>query len=350
AWIALPSFFMKIYLAGNGTDTQPQSLFEFRVLVPITAICLVLFLLGVLGNLTTIFVFQYCKEMRTTTNLYLSSMALSDILIFAGLPFDLYRLWRYRPFVFGDFLCRFQFYLSETCTYATILHITTLSMERYLAICFPLRAKRLVTKQRVKLVIVALWLISLMTAGPIFFLFKVDQQECKHTDQAVHSGLLQTMIWVSTVYFFLPLTCLTLLYGLISRKLWKSRQEIQEPNARNRARYHRQTIKMLVLVVLAFAVCWLPFHVGRILFSNAAWNGTDAKALYHTAQYFNLVSMVLFYLSASINPVLYNLMSGRYRCAVCRLLGIHRVPLGTGWSSRRSQTNTPINTEISTCV
>ncbi|MGH0173252.1 UNVERIFIED_CONTAM: hypothetical protein FKN15_065022 [Acipenser sinensis] len=326
------------------------SLFELKTLVPVTVVCVGLFLLGVLGNLATIFVFQQCKEMRTTTNLYLSSMALSDILIFAGLPLDLYRLWRYCPFVFGDFLCRFQFYLSETCTYATILHITTLSMERYLAICFPLQAKVLVTKERVKLVIMALWVISMVTAAPVFFIFKVESQECKLIEQAVQSGLLQTMTWVSTLYFFLPLVCMSLLYGLIGRKLWRTKRDIQGPNARNRERYHRQTIKMLALVVLAFTLCWLPFHVGRILFSNASSSDIEAQALFTTSQYFNLVSMVLFYLSASINPVLYNLMSGRYRSALCRLLGKPRASLRGQGSCCQSQAASPEATEVSTCV
>uniref|UniRef100_W5NCT5 Motilin receptor n=1 Tax=Lepisosteus oculatus TaxID=7918 RepID=W5NCT5_LEPOC len=294
----------------------PVSLFEPHTLVPVTAVCVVLFLLGVSGNVATLLVFWSFREMRTTTNLYLSSMALSDILIFAGLPFDLYRLWRYRPFPFGDFLCRFQFYLSETCTYATILHVTALSMERYLAICFPLHAKTLVTKDRVQRVIGALWAVSMATAGPVFFLFHMEGQECRQTEEAVTSGLLHTLTWLSTLYFFLPLACLSLLYGLIGRKLWRSRGQVGGPHARGRERSHRQTIRILVLAVLSFALCWLPFYVGRIFFSSVAWAtwaGQEVESLYAASQSFNLAAMLLFYLGACVNPVLYNLLSARYR-------------------------------------
>uniref|UniRef100_A0A8B9Q5U3 G-protein coupled receptors family 1 profile domain-containing protein n=1 Tax=Apteryx owenii TaxID=8824 RepID=A0A8B9Q5U3_APTOW len=305
----------------NDTDyyeDQSFSLFDIHILVPVTIISILLFFFGVSGNLVTILIFKRSQEMRTTVNMYLSSMALSDTLIFLGLPSDLYRIWKYRPYVLGDFLCKFLVYLSETCTYCTILHITTVSAERYFAICFPLRAKAAITKRRAKRVILALWGCSLLSAGPVLFLFGVEERrgsrECKPTERAARTGLLETVAWVSTVYFFLPMLCLTLLYGLICRKLRRSRRRLQGRQAASRKRYHVQTVKMLAVVVLAFVLCWLPFHIGRILFAQTE------IILYDLTQYFNLVSMLLFYLGASINPILYNVMSQKYRRAMSKIL------------------------------
>lgn len=76
----------------------------------------------------------------------------------------------------------------------------------------------------------------------------------------------------------------------------------------------------VAVVVLVFAVCWLPYHIGRFLFTHV----DD----YHSArlsQDFNVASMVLFYFSASVNPVLYNLMSNKYRSAVKRLFVLPRI-------------------------
>ncbi|KAL1280332.1 hypothetical protein QQF64_014932 [Cirrhinus molitorella] len=74
------------------------------------------------------------------------------------MPLDLYRIWRYRPWNFGNILCKLFQFVSECCTYSTILNITALSVERYFAICFPLRAKVVVTKGRVRGVILVLWI------------------------------------------------------------------------------------------------------------------------------------------------------------------------------------------------
>ncbi|XP_069496769.1 motilin receptor [Ambystoma mexicanum] len=292
-----------------------------------TVVCVILLVVGVIGNTVTIIIIRKYKEMKTTTNLYLSSMAASDLVILFCLPFDFYRLWKSRSWFFGDFLCRFFNFISEGCTYATILHITALSVERYLAICFPLKAKVFITKRRVKVVVVLLWAFALISAGPFFFMagsepgFSNDSLnlsvgwECKTSTYARDSGLLNIMLWVTTSYFFIPMFCLCILYGFIGRTLWSSKDRIRGPNAANREKSHRQTVKILAVVVLSFVICWLPFHIGRILFSNTA----DIRMLY-ISQYFNIVALVLFYLSACINPILYNLISKKYRTAAYKLL------------------------------
>lgn len=70
-----------------------------------------------------------------------------------------------------------------------------------------------------------------------------------------------------------------------------------------------------VVVVLAFIICWLPFHVGRIIYIN-----TEDSQMMNFSQYFNIVALQLFYLSASINPIFYNLISKKYRDAAWKLL------------------------------
>ncbi|XP_069501119.1 growth hormone secretagogue receptor type 1-like [Ambystoma mexicanum] len=296
--------------------------FPFSALCLVTIICILLFVVGLLGNVMTILIISRSRGMRTTTNLYLSSMALSDVFIFLCMPLDLYKMWNYRPWRLGDLICKLSQFFSEGCTYSTVLHITALSMERYLAVCYPLRAKVLITRTKVKLLIMALWLVALSSAGPVFVLVGVEFEngtdpaetgECKCTSYAVTSGLLNIMMWVSSLYFFVPVCCLSLLYSLIGRKLWRRRRC-------HRDRSNMQTVKMLAVIVLAFVLCWLPFHVGRNLLSMSA--GT--AEMYVVAQYFSLVSCVLFYLSAAINPVLYNTMSARYRAAACKMLGIKR--------------------------
>lgn len=78
---------------------------------------------------------------------------------------------------------------------------------------------------------------------------------------------------------------------------------------------------MSVVVVLAFIICWLPYHIGRNLFAQV--DDYDTAML---SQNFNMASMALCYLSASINPVVYNLMSRKYRAAAKRLFLLHQRP------------------------
>ncbi|XP_070698616.1 growth hormone secretagogue receptor a [Pempheris klunzingeri] len=320
----------------------PLNYYSINLLTAITIACTLLFLVGVTGNVMTILVVSKYRDMRTTTNLYLCSMAVSDLLIFLCMPLDLYRMWRYRPWRFGDALCKLFQFVSESCTYSTILSITALSVERYLGICFPLRAKAMVTKRRVRALILLLWTVSLLSAGPVFAMVGVerdsivpnfssgvnetafsveDTRECKMTHYAVESGLMGAMVWLSSVFFFMPVFCLTVLYSLIGRRLWQRHRETNiSSRVAHRDKSNRQTIKMLVVVVLAFVLCWLPFHVGRYL----QFRSLDAPSplLSVLSEYCSLVSVVLFYLSAAINPILYNTMSWKYRGAAARLFGL----------------------------
>ncbi|XP_063813121.1 motilin receptor [Pseudophryne corroboree] len=324
------------------------SFFSIQILIPMTVISLVIMVAGIIGNTITILIIRTYKEMKTTTNFYLSSMAVSDIIILLCLPFDLYRLWMSNSWIFGGFLCKFLCLISEGCTYSTILHITALSIERYLAICFPLRAKVFITKRRVKMVIVLLWVVALLSAAPLYNLLEnvkmnyTDTWECTYTRYAIESGLLNIMMWVTTVYFFCPMLCLVVLYGFIGKKLWKSKNTLRGPNAENREKCHRQTVKILVVVVLSFIICWLPFHIGRIIYTN-----TKDYQMMKLSQYFNLVAMQLFYLSASINPILYNLISKKYRTGAYKLLRLGRLD-ERAYNVIKDETGG--HTEISTCI
>lgn len=74
------------------------------------------------------------------------------------------------------------------------------------------------------------------------------------------------------------------------------------------------------VVVFAFVLCWLPFHLHRYLMSHSSEGSSPLWSLF--TQYCSLVSTVLFYLSAAINPVLYNTMSRKYRSAAAQLFGL----------------------------
>ena len=83
----------------NGSDWDywedwglSQSLFSDTELVVVTTLCIPLLLFGLMGNMLTILVVWRCPQMRSTTYLYLSSMAVSDILILLLMPLDLYKV------------------------------------------------------------------------------------------------------------------------------------------------------------------------------------------------------------------------------------------------------------------
>uniref|UniRef100_A0A3B4YBN0 Growth hormone secretagogue receptor type 1 n=1 Tax=Seriola lalandi dorsalis TaxID=1841481 RepID=A0A3B4YBN0_SERLL len=227
----------------------------FHFLVCVTVIYIPLMLFGLLGNILTILVVWLRPHMRSSTYLYLSSMAVSDLLILLLLPLDLYKLWRPRPWLLGDLACKLTMFLSECCTFCTILHITFLSLERYMAVCWPITAKTLVTRRRTRALIGCLWLGAAVSAAPVLVMVGVeevggeeqglshegelDKRECRCTHYAVSSGLLSAMMILSNLYFLIPLCILGLVYSLIGRTLWL------RPQSSRKDQSHRHTVKML---------------------------------------------------------------------------------------------------------
>lgn len=69
----------------------------------------------------------------------------------------------------------------------------------------------------------------------------------------------------------------------------------------------------LVSVVVAFFVCWAPFHCQRLLAIYA--QGTKSRTLVAIYDMITHASGILYYLSTCINPVLYNIMSNKFRQA-----------------------------------
>ncbi|XP_007578125.1 neurotensin receptor type 1-like, partial [Poecilia formosa] len=63
-------------------------------------------------------------------------------------------------------------------------------------------------------------------------------------------------------------------------------------------------------VVIAFVVCWLPYHARRLMFCYVSDWSDNMYDFYH---YFYMLTNVLFYVSSAINPILYNLVSATYR-------------------------------------
>lgn len=136
-------------------------------ILPLTVVYSLLLLSGFLGNVATCIVIVRNKYMHSTVNMYLLSLALSDLLLLLlGLPQELFMLWRKYPYAFGQLFCVLRAFTSETCTNASILIITAFTVERYLAICHPLRAHALAQPARALKVILLIWTLSAVCSVP----------------------------------------------------------------------------------------------------------------------------------------------------------------------------------------
>ncbi|GJQ84306.1 hypothetical protein Trydic_g5244 [Trypoxylus dichotomus] len=335
------------------------------VVIPITVLYAFIFFAGVVGNIGTCIVIARNKCMHTATNYYLFSLAVSDLLLLiSGLPPEIYSTWSKYPYIFGEAFCVLQGFAAETSANATVLTITAFTIERYVAICHPFLSHTLSKLSRAIKFIIGIWLLAMFLAIPQAISFGIIYEVSpdgrilneEHYLCNVKRVIIPHAFEISTLLFFVaPMSMITILYILIGLQLHKSttvgpsrsnsvklkvkvcRQSVafannatqailiingtgesemekqEEEGRRNYSRNAQATkhvVKMLVAVVVAFFICWAPFHAQRLL----AIYGQPTTANMITAfRILTYLSGILYFLSTTINPLLYHIMSHRFR-------------------------------------
>ncbi|KAL1130067.1 hypothetical protein AAG570_013010 [Ranatra chinensis] len=195
-------------------------------------------------------------------------------------------------------------------SYTSVLTIVAFSMERYLAICHPLHSYTMSGLDRAIKIVGLLWFISFLSALP-FSAF------CAMLDENIppHWPLYELS---SFLFFFIPLLIIIVLYVRIGVRIDdRSRNSLgrQVEGAVHGETRHSQSrksiIRMLSAVVIAFFLCWAPFHAQRLMYLYAR-NSPHYETINEWMYY---ITGCFYYFSSTINPILYNLMSIKYRLA-----------------------------------
>ncbi|CAJ0607442.1 unnamed protein product [Cylicocyclus nassatus] len=312
----------------------------------------IIFIVGAVGNICTCLVIVRNKSMHTHTNFYLLSLALSDLLVlFLGLPMETYAIIDYvYPYEFQEWICKGRAYLIEFTSYASILVICSFTVERWLAICHPLRSQSSPKVSRAYFTVIAMWALSAIAAFPIGVIVKINRlplpawaqdqpwtnlissdgstlmkTEFCAMDIAQQKFQKQIIYFAFFAFFVIPAFLITMMYSHIALRIASTDSLLCVDKKAERTRASQNVIKMLVSVVVSFFLCWLPFHIQRLLSLYMTYNeGHVSPAIEIFSTLIFNISGCCYYSNSAINPVLYNLFSERYRKAFFRtILGKH---------------------------
>ncbi|XP_056293728.1 cholecystokinin receptor [Pseudoliparis swirei] len=351
-----------------------------------------IFVLSVFGNLLIIVVLTVNKRMRTVTNTFLLSLAVSDLMmaIFC-MPFTLIPS-ILKDFIFGAAMCKIVSYLMGISVSISTFSLVAIAIERYSAICNPLKSRVWQTRSHASRVIAATWVLAIVIMIPYPIISHLETfhrpdnataHRCRHmwplatAEQAWYILLL-------LVLFAIPGLVMIVAYGLISRELYRGIQfemghkkdstdvkngltsalssgsedgdgcyvtAVQRPHSiemssrvvkAERPRSNtseakleakKRVIRMLVVIVLLFFLCWMPLYCAN---TWRAFDATSAKnALSGTPIAF---IHLLCYTSACVNPIIYCFMNTRFRKALLATFACCAAP-------RRRQRGAPRDNE-----
>uniref|UniRef100_A0A182VYQ5 Thyrotropin-releasing hormone receptor n=1 Tax=Anopheles minimus TaxID=112268 RepID=A0A182VYQ5_9DIPT len=196
-----------------------------------------------------------------------------------------------------------------------------------------------------------------MSSCPILFFAEYSVQPYLDGSRAAMCLTKASNGWTFTfflmtisLFFVLPLAILIVLYAIIARNLIasdRSRLKIRlsKPELSHKAR--KQVVLMLGAVVLAFFTCLLPFRVLTLWIILVPEETFQQLA---PERYYNLLyfSRIMLYLNSAVNPILYNLMSSKFRKGFLRLCSCTDCGVGGGRRGRKGRNRSATFTTTTT--
>ncbi|XP_063786645.1 neuropeptide Y receptor type 2-like [Pseudophryne corroboree] len=296
----------------HGASFMMDSTNILGVQVILIAAYSLIILLGLVGNSLVIYIILKYKNMKTVTNFFIANLAVADLMVDSlCLPFTLvYTLldeWK-----FGLVLCHLFPYAQAMSVNVSTLTLIVIALDRYWCIVFHLSSR--ISKKFSILTITVTWLAASIFAIPLAVFreyryedlptFNLRIAVCaekwpsNNRDAAIYS------VSMLLLQYILPLVVIC--YAYI--RIWLKLKNHISPTPRCETQQRRKnTTKMLVVMVVVFAVCWLPFHVFQLAID------LDWVLLFQEYKLLYTIFHVIAMCSTFVNPLLYGWMNKNYR-------------------------------------
>lgn len=272
------------------------------------------FCIGFPGNLLVVLGYIFCLREWQSCNIYLFSLAVSDLIFLCTLP-RLSYLYANDQSETSPFSCVANRYVLHVNLYSSILFMVWLSMDRFLLIRHPTRNHYLL-RPRTALIITGLsWLGVNVEVAPMISLMVHDLKSgnwsrCK--DFASLKGQISTLgysLGLTLTGYILPLLGLCVFSYQIAHLL-----RVQERAIQRRTTSYKRPLRVAASAAVMFLVLYTPYHVLRNvrIASQQAWAGLPlCMRMYIEGLY--IITRPLAFLHSVINPVFYFFMGDKFR-------------------------------------
>ncbi|XP_056599517.1 kappa-type opioid receptor [Triplophysa dalaica] len=275
----------------------------------ITAVYSVVFVVGLVGNCLVMFVIIRYTKMKTATNIYIFNLAVADALVTTTMPFQstdyLLNSWP-----FGEVVCKVFISIDYYNMFTSIFTLTMMSVDRYVAVCHPVKALDFRTPMKAKIINILIWVLSSAAGIPAMVLGSTQTNngttECalQFPDPYIYWDTLMK-ICVFIFAFVAPLIIISVCYTLMVLRLKSVRLF---SGSREKDRNLRRITRLVLVVVAVFVVCWTPIHI--FILVKALSTGVPETTAVMAAYFF---CVALGYTNSSLNPILYAFLDENFK-------------------------------------
>ena len=317
------------------------------IVVSMTILYVITMILALAGNTLLIYIVWKKPGARNPTSFLFVNMAVADLIVAVfQMPVSITQFYVSGSSYFLDsFNCRFLYYAVYVSCLASIFCLTVMAFDRYFAVVHPFR--RSIWFRKPKIITPIIWIspTALMSITPV--VFKLVRGRCR----IKMSLILPLNASFFAFGFLLPFAVISVLYTLVARKMWlheAPRDHNVSETQREQEIPKKKVIRMLIIVVVVFVVCWLPMHVYQM--HEAVSLGVGGRGAMWDPYVIIYISYWLSQANSAINPWLYIGLNGKMKAAFKNMIRCrHEETTGRGQltlalTTRRNRVNSTKNT------
>ena len=272
---------------------------------------------AVLLNALVIIAVKQRKELQRASNILLSSMAVTDLLVGSlcvPLSAVVGLLVSYQLLA-DHYICKLDFVaisVTTTLTACSIFHLTMIAWERYVAIRKWIDYRVIVTRSRLKKLAIIAWVSAIVTVSPAHFTMALTGM-LRENEMVLALDIffiILSVLVMSTlgliIYFYVMVYL-----GVRKRKLSQIRQVSDLVNAKLEQRVAVTTTLVTVALILSF-------------FSNAVIGMLEGVYPVLRKRFVGDLKATLLYTNSVVNPLIYYYRDCRFRNAVLEILRIRK--------------------------
>uniref|UniRef100_A0A8C1Z2I7 G-protein coupled receptors family 1 profile domain-containing protein n=1 Tax=Cyprinus carpio TaxID=7962 RepID=A0A8C1Z2I7_CYPCA len=270
----------------------------------------VIFIASVLGNGVVLLVLYKFEKLNTVTNIFLINLLVSNLIFTLTLPFQ--AVHHSDQWIFGEALCKLVNGADYLGFYSSILFLTLMTFDRYLAVVHCVVANKRRRSCYAIVLSAVVWIISVLTSLEPFIHFTVEEYPmeglvCEDSSDA--QWKVFSLYKQFVLFFILPLIVFVYCYFRITLTVLATRMVGK----------HR-TVWLIFIIVLMFFVLWSPYNIITMIYENR-----DPKQCYSWLLYAQYVTRNIALLYFCINPLFYTFLGRKFQNHVRGVL-VSQVP------------------------
>ncbi|GFO34274.1 FMRFamide receptor-like [Plakobranchus ocellatus] len=286
----------------------------------------VVIILGVLGNAMAVMVLTR-RTMRSSTNVFLTALAIWDTLVLLVVLLLICLIELSEPFRQHAFpyIVVYLYPVGLAAQTATVWLTVSFTVERYIAVCHPLKAASMCSIPRARIVVLTISLVSILYNLPRWFEYSIVNFTDSQNETCIFPGRtplandsIYHKIYFGWLYFlvmcFIPLCSLAVLNSFLIVAVRRSKRERRSMNVKE-SRENNVTI-MLVSVVIVFIICQVPALIYNMAYSI---NMPEVSSSYSWDVLSNFRNFLVT-LNSAVNFILYCALGQKFRRTFVRTL------------------------------